>query len=296
MLTTQESFARLDAALRPTSADDELVARLGQSLETRIGHHLPGFRGLHPAGAYSRGAAPRPPDPVDLLVEVDAPLGADGRPAVPAHPLLARLALLVGGTTRPPRRRCRQAVDVRFPDWNLGFHLLPAVQGAEAWWIPDSQGGWLRTQPQQHRDDLVSADHAAGGRLLPLLRILRWWRRARDAAGESLPCGGFHLETMASEPFRQWFPQPAPTSLPEGLAEIFAQLARRVHGPCSDSTRAGPRLDDTLALDTRLHAADQLAEAARIARAAVAADRAGELEQAHLRWRVLLGPIYTFNR
>ena len=205
-------------------------------------------------GSVSRGTAIPPIKDVDLLfvlsrVKVPAPQSQN-----PGQ-LMTELQREMEQKLRLPVRVQNRSLAL---EWQgLPFDVVPCWkedgQPADVLRLPDlSRSRWLCTSPERHRKLSNEADQRAGGKLLPLVRGVKAWKRK---VGLRLP--SFYLEAMCwgclSGPPRSWA---------AGLQQVFSGLADRVTGGFSDPTGLGARVDEGVDAATRALAERSLRAAA----------------------------------
>lgn len=75
-------------------------------------------------------------------------------------------------------------------DWR--FDLVPCFKIEEDFYLmPDGSGSWIPTRPRKANLPIVKADQATDGRLVPLIRLLKYWNRHNPAP--TIPAYVFEL-------------------------------------------------------------------------------------------------------
>lgn len=165
-------------------------------------------------------------------------------------------------------------VDV-MPALRVEGGLLVPVARQDRWEVVDPEDLIARTAQRQ----------AAWDQYVPLVRVLKYWKDERKKANPSLDVKSLLIEVLAYELLVE------PQARPQALETFFAAAALRVlrQPPVTvPGARGGPVQTDA---DVRaLH--DELARAARHARAANLADVGGDPVRALDQWREVFGPSF----
>ncbi|MEZ4466377.1 MAG: hypothetical protein R3F43_18465 [bacterium] len=199
-------------------------------------------------------------------------------------------------TKGKPKRQTR-SINIDFSSTEIGFDAVPAVERAGGgYWIPDrDQDAWIATNPKQHEAVLIAANEKAGGRLNPMIKMVKRWRRELKLRGIDAPFSSFHLEALACQRYTGWYAAQPPASLPAGVADLFDYLARKMQDTCPDPGGVGPALDAGMTSTQRRQAIGLLAQAASTAREALRLDAQGHTSSAHQQWVTLFGNDYHYR-
>lgn len=240
-------------------------------------------------GSYRRGTQIPPLDDIDVLLVLDS--GAYGEYHRDTREHTGAIVSLAANALRTAYRQSEihpydRGARISFTGTGIGFDVTPAFQLAEdVFTIPDRRAGrWILTNPKEHQRQISVANQEICGQwLVPLVKLLKLWNQEHGRRH----LNGFHLEVLALRALRH-----TPPDARHGLAYLFEALAGTVRQPTADPWPRGQDVDAYLSGDTRLRAAARLAEAAALARDAVAAEETGDADGAHWRWRRLLGERY----
>ena len=97
------------------------------------------------------------------------------------------------------RLRCcpndRERVAADDASASVGQRILRNTDAGYA--LPDGQGGWLTTDPDQHETYMAERNATLSYQLKPLVRMLKRWNRVHSERLES-----FHLEVMTASMFQ----------------------------------------------------------------------------------------------
>lgn len=263
-------------ALNPTSAEKAAINTAQHELNQRLRALLDPQGEVRLGGSVSRGTAIRPIKDVDLLLVLSRTKVLAPQSQHPGQ-LMTKLQQEVSQKLELPVKVQNRSLAL---EWQgLPFDLVPCWhedgQPPDVLRLPDLvRSRWLRTSPEQHRKLSNQADQATGGKLLPLVRGVKAWKRK-----VALKLPSFYLEAMCwgclSGPPRSWA---------GGLQQVFGALADRVKGGFSDPTGLGARVDEGVDDSTKAHAERLLrAAAAEALRLPEATDPAHAVER-------LLGP------
>jgi len=182
------------------------------------------------------------------------------------------------------------AVVVNLTSYPWVYDIVPALEirtavtgQTEAFAIPDGAGGWQRSDPRADARQLSELNQSSGGRLLRLIRLVKFWN-----ARQGHPVRSHHLEVLCVRALRFTYPLDPLVA----LQTCFSEIAQRVQQPCPDPAGAVQDLSRYLSWEGRQRfsvLADQAAESVRRASSFVAlgshTSAARELQQ-------VFGPLF----
>lgn len=182
-------------------------------------------------------------------------------------------------------RRDGVAVVVGFGNGAFAVDVVPALfaafQSQPIFRIPDGRGGWVPTAPDAQRAWLNAAQAASARRLVPVVRMLKWWSCAR---GTTSPLKSLYLETLLG---RQNIVG-GPWSHAEALGRAFSFMVRSGCPPLVDPIGVSPT---SLAATATSNQHSVLLDAARAAHgrslAALSAEQAGNWREAVRKWSMV---------
>ncbi|MBL0695017.1 nucleotidyltransferase [Comamonas sp. JC664] len=246
------------------------------------------------SGSYGRGTSIRPLKDIDFFV-VLGDIVLTPSPARPVRPSDALVELRDGIHREIPRRTQpviqRHSVRLESLETPIQFDVIPAYacSNAPGYLIPErkkdaSEEQWVRTDPRKHQDACARANQRCGGRLNPLIKLVKHWKGHHAKGLKS-----FHLEVMC-----YGFQPPRPLRDPgylEPLEALFSHLSRAVMVGCPDPAELGGDLDDYLGSSQRAAASQLLEHAAREVRLA-REEQSSRPDSAHRRMRELFPGIY----
>jgi hypothetical protein len=144
--------------------------------------------------------------------------------------------------------------------------------------VPNGRGGWMRTNPRFHADLIADADQSKGGKLLPIIRLLKAWNVAN---GHHL--SSFHLEMLVEAAQR-------PYNIYWHSFEVWwtlRSLSWRVLSSFYDPWAPGGRIDSYLTDNERARVGRMLTLASDRAEQAREYESRGMMPQAFERWNLV---------
>lgn len=288
MLTVTQAFDKMRQGLELTEAQQQTAAAQQNSVRDALRQQLGGLVRDFLSGSYMRRTAIRPLHDIDLFIVLDPAFHRDVYPG-PNSTTSACLSKVQGALAKaypstPGIKRQDHSVNIEFSGTGIGYDIVPAFENRNGiYMIPDRRrDAWIQTKPEAHREALVAANERAGGKLNPLIKMAKQWKKHHQ-----VPLRSFHLEVMAYGAFSS-----APASYPEGVRALFAHLANAVQALCPDPAGVGPHIDTGTTQEERAKARAKLVEAQGAALQAMRFDAAGQTANAHEHWKALFGPMY----
>ncbi|HEX4418389.1 MAG TPA: CBASS oligonucleotide cyclase [Kofleriaceae bacterium] len=303
MTNVRSAFDEFLQHLELTEVEQDTASRQQNDLRARIRDELGGVDRDVLVGSYARGTAIRPLNDIDVFLVLDPSVHSARHHKEPTH-ILDRLRTALQACYPPPGPRIRiriqgRSVNIEFSRTEIGYDIIPAfsltpdgtnVEGM-IYEIPDrDRQSWIKTNPERHRQECVSANARAGGMLNRLIKAAKYWNSAQCDANGDKPVRSFHLEVMAYEAFAT-----KPTDERRGLWSLFGFLATRITSRCSDPARLGPNVDAGMTPDERQRIQLKLQKAERIASEAVRQEHLGNHVAACNNWRSLFGPKFPLS-
>jgi SMODS domain-containing protein len=148
----------------------------------------------------------------------------------------------------------------------------------EGFVMPNGTRGWMATNPPFHTALMQAADTAHGGRLKPLVRLVKAWNIAH---GQQLR--SFHLEMLVK---RMW-DGVAIGDWPAAVSATLQVLGMWVNASFVDPWQGTTRIDNYLSAPTRAQIIRTIAESAAAATTAETHRLAGRGAAAFERWQVI---------
>ncbi|MGH0028986.1 MAG: CBASS oligonucleotide cyclase [Myxococcota bacterium] len=243
-------------------------------------------------GSYARHTKTKPLKDVDIFFCLGGE-DAHWRQKPPGDVLLAfegQLTSNFGATNVDLGRRC---VTVEFEKAKptaddegkvLSIDAVPAFELADGYEIPDrTLGRWIRTDPDVHAQMATAKNSEAGGRWIPLVKMLKRWNRS---AGKPIS-PSFLVEVMALDLVDTPF-----TSYPGEVRRFFAAAMNGIMQDWPDPAGHGPPVSDQMDPQARQAAAEALREAEVKAARAVRLEQQGKNGAALALWREIMGKYF----
>lgn len=245
-----------------------------------------------PFGSFARSTKVRPLDDIDILLvcfakgttahyssghtywlRVDE-VTQDRKPYLDDYGFLNSTKVLnkmksslasVGNYRKAEIKRNGVAVVLSLSSYPWFFDIVPAFpigdgQGnTDYFLIPNGAGEWQRTDPRKDQELVTAANQQHRGRLLPLIRLIKYWNSYRWTP-PTIP--SYYLETMLLTGMRYSSTIP---SIKAGIPHAFRLLANAVLASCPDPKKLGENLDVGVDWNTRLKVSEVAKEMASIA-------------------------------
>lgn len=188
------------------------------------------------------------------------------------------------------------AVVVGFKQGTAAVDVVPGVwtgttgiDGYPVFAIPDGNGGWLKTSPQRHSKYINESNTAAGGKLVPVIRLLKIWKYSREP---SVPVLGFHLELLlAAEKVCVGV-----LSYRECLLESFRLLRDRGGAALNDPLQISPRIPATTSAAKAEALTNNALYAVDHARRAIEAELSGDIQESFRQWGLVFNGNFPAYR
>jgi hypothetical protein len=273
-MTVGLAFDLFKSALEITQSEQDAAKSSQAMLRDRLGGRLAILDDFL-SGSYKRDTKIRPLSDIDLFLVLDPGCFTLGP---------ARVLGLVASHLRAsyPTSRLRvQNRSVNLALIRFGFDVVPAFhRRGGGFLIPSMKSNsWVSTDPKAHEIAVSNANLACGGKLKPLIKMVKCWNRTRKDRLQS-----FHLEVMALEVI-----SPPVYDYQTTALRFFVQAADRIQSLCFDPAGLGPPIDDYLTRSGRLAATRQLMVAARLAARALEFERRRHSVAAIAVWRQVFG-------
>jgi hypothetical protein len=177
------------------------------------------------SGSYARDTAIRPLDDVDVIFVIDPSFWINGLAALFSRPDPEAVLKTFATAIRyryPVSSAYGQRRSVRLELFHLDIDCVPAIEdspGSDFIWIPDRDAAeWIKSSPKRHSAQAVAANQLNGGRLKPLIKLLKYWNGNLPSTAN---VRSFMIETLAVTLFKNR----QCASLEQGLLMFFDFLA-----------------------------------------------------------------------
>ena len=232
-------------------------------------------------GSYGRDTIVRPERDIDIMVILDYPTYRqryDNDPQGMLRWLRDRLNAKYPNTRVG---RSEMAIHLALGE-DLEVDLVPGFRrNGGGYFISNGSGGWLATNPPVHDKLMSDADSRLGGRLKPLVRVMKAW----NIMGNGGRLSSFHLEMMVAKMWEDATSLPAlPTAVTKTLKAGGSWVRATRPAPWTES---GTDLDAYLSATTRTAVAKIMDEDAVRAQAALDYVADGNQRAAYGRWAIV---------
>jgi hypothetical protein len=178
------------------------------------------------------------------------------------------------------------AVVVSFDQGDYSVDVVPAMfweMNKDNWpiyYIPDGNGGWMRTSPELHNKYIRDADQRSGGKLKRTSQLIKYWRECRSPR---IPIASFHIDLLlASQKVCEGV-----KSYAQRLTETFGLLEMRSCRALQDPLGVA-NLVSAVKTESQQEAACQaVAHAYDHAAKALEAERSGKTQEARRQWNIV---------
>jgi len=288
-MTPQEQFDKyLADHLNLTKKDIEKVQvhiELREKLETKLE-----FKGKDNdetysflTGSYSRNTAIRPPKDVDFFIVLNDKKYGDLKPSELLNLLEKTLKEILPDTTIFQQTH---SVTIEY-DEEFSIDVIPAFEtNSELYKIPhvsENTDIWLESNPKIHGEKLTEANDTTNGLLVPLVKLLKAWKRDKCSYVKS-----FHLELLAIEIINNSDIE----SYTEGINLFFDNASNYLENSCIvDPANSDNLVDDYLVDDERENLKYLIKTEAVIAQNAVSLENDGKTDESIKEW----DKIFAFN-
>ncbi len=284
-------FEEACSNVEPEDEDKENAA----SAHTDVREQLESDSGLCDAGidtvligSYKRNVSIRRVKDVDVFSKMpDIDPDMKGAEALDVVESVLREAYEDEDTDHERVERQDRSVKVEFPDYDLHVDVVPARPAGAYWEIPDRDGGWQLTNPEELTEltSKMNARTAYKGLYVPIVKLVRQTRR--EALGVEKP-GGLFFEILTHHAFDGGLGgSNLPTLYVAALRSIAGQLTKFANGDnVTDPTMAGAVMKIRATESQKASAASKFAA---IADKAEAAHAESELCKAAKSFQEILG-------
>lgn len=238
-------------------------------------------------GSHAKGTAVAGRSDLDMLVVLSKDDLLWGGKLIQPGTLLNRVREDLASAFPQTRvGRAGMAVTISFGRGAYPLDVVPAVYAGRhvgsrpLYFIPAPDGSWIETSPEAHTAGFLAQDKRSGARLKRVVQLVKHWAGARV---QPIPINSFHVELVLAS--RGVALTPGPYS--RHVATAFQELARRAGAAIVDPLRIAHLVPCAATPAKRAMVADALRHAHTHARAAVAAESAGNTAEAIRQWRIV---------
>lgn len=281
-MTVSDAFQRFKGNLELPATHSQTASAAQQELRRRLSAYFP-IEDSFLTGSYARHTKIHPLNDIDVMFVrngMRVGLTASGG-VLPSQALdgVAQAATSAFGNTVKIKKQSR-SVNLSFAGLDFGFDVIPAwLRQPDGYWIPDTDtSGWIPTDPHVHAQIMTDANERSGGRLKPVIKMVKHWSRKNY----DLFCS-FHLELICEWVFRQ----SRIDNFQTGVASVLVGLPQFVGVDVVDPVYRLHRVDKPLSTEDfqRLH--NRVTNDAEKARIAIQLENAGRHAEAIEKWQYI---------
>lgn len=229
-------------------------------------------------GSAAKGTIIRPFDDIDVLAVFSDENNASSKYTYNSQDFLYRIRKAYDGYKAQQVGARGQAVRVFF---EKGGHVDVApvfrMSNGNDFQLPSGDGGWITTSPFLANDWFEAKHKDLNYHLKPMVRLIKSWNRAHSSWAKS-----FHLETVAADTFSS-----LGGNYRDALTKFFGWSQSRLR--VADPGGHGSDISTYLTYNGRNSLINALSSAEDRAKKAMAAEAAGDHEEAIRLWRIILG-------
>lgn len=229
-MTVSEAFETFKTELELPDRKQKEAADAQKEMRERVSIYLP-IENSFLTGSYARHTKIDPLNDIDVFLVRNknrTGLSSDGSGIFPGVALdqvsdaVAR-AYPRGATIKKQNR----SVNVQLTGLSFGFDLTPAwLRNPDGFWIPDTgSGGWIPSDPDLHAAMMTKANDQSGGKLKPLIKMVKHWSRNNY----DRLCS-FHIELICADIFGRQ----ALVNYPIGMYIVLASLPAYINTTMMD--------------------------------------------------------------
>jgi hypothetical protein len=279
MTYVDDAFANLKSQLEITKAESELARRRHHEIRDHVATEWE-LEDDFLTGSYRRHTKTKKLKDVDIFVVVKRD-GAQGhlRDLGPSALLTELKKVLDKKYANVTIDRMACVVDFGSDDI-ASYDVVPAFKRDKGGYeIPDTQAGWIATNPKRHHELTSEKNAACGDKWVPFVKMVKG---ANRELGDPVD-PSFLLEVMAlelvDEPFGRY---------QDELVFFFASAADQIDRTWPDPAEVGPDVN-SMTTSQRQTARDTLLEAQQVAERSVWLEDNGQERSAVEEWRKLFG-------
>lgn len=170
---------------------------------------------------------------------------------------------------------------------DFGIDIIPAFEINENMYkiphVAEDSESWLDSNPRIHKETLTKANKELKGRLVPIIKLLKSWKRDKCEDIKS-----FHLELLAI----RLFSDTSIESYAEGTQCFFNRAGELFLRAClTDPANDGNLIDDYMTDDERRLVIELIEKEKEVANRAIELEKAGNIDAAISEW----DRIFSFN-
>lgn len=170
-------------------------------------------------------------------------------------------------------------------DWNFDivpcFRTAPDVKGNRYYLIPNGNGNWKKTNPKLDQDRLSAANQKQSGRILDIIRILKYWNNEKK-----INIGSYLLEAIILYYYEDKEDDYCSECVDIELINIFEYLAYNIINVVPDPKNIQENIND---IDDKYSLSAKIFKYLEVAKNAKKFEENGEFDKSINEWRKIFG-------
>lgn len=194
-------------------------------------------------------------------------------------------------------KKTMQAVVLNLNSHSWVFDVVPAIganlygtSGEPTYYLmPDGYGDWIATDPRLDSASVTTANQAAGGGLLPLMRILKFW----NTYGGQTKLSSYYFESLVLKVFQN---VSSISDIQSGVKYFFENAPSHLLNSFPDPKGLGPSLDRDADATIKSYVNTAMVASRQNCINAISAEGAGDHKLAIGHWQKVFGnsfPTYS---
>ena len=189
-------------------------------------------------------------------------------------------------------KRNGQAVTLELTSYAWNFDIVPGffttkeANGRNYYIIPNGNGHWMKTDPRLDRDRVSTVNQQHNGRVLNVLRLVKYWNRRHTAPFVA----SYAFENMVLTHYEGRFDEVSQYVDME-VPKVLEYVATAIYNPIQDPKGIQGDLND-LEFEQKVKVSGRASDDAKKAREAWAFESNGDHKSAIGKWREVFGPSF----
>jgi hypothetical protein len=287
MIAVSDALQSLLKRIQPTGGEMQAADRHFATIKTRL-ETVFTVKKFFTAGSFSRETFIRGRSDVDVFAQISLDDIRWGNGWKSSYTVLDNFRNEIAARLPSSKvGRDVHAIVVGFSD--MDTDVVPAAWGGFSteykrplYFIPDGNGGWMKTSPEIHNGYIAMKNQESRGKLRAVAQLFKFWRVCRDPA---IPISSFHIEmVLASEGICSGV-----KSYAECITELLQKMAERDCVGIRDPYGISGNIPATKTDAQRATAIASVKNSREHAKTALYAERNGNVSEALRQWD------YVFN-
>ena len=280
-MTVSEAFDTFKSELELPDRKQKEAATAQQEIRDRIAAYLP-IENSFLTGSYARHTKIDPLSDIDMFLvrnKQRTGLSSDGSGVFPGVALDQVVHAVEKAYPRAANiKKQNRSVNVQIAGLQFGFDLTPAwLRHPDGYWIPNADSdNWIPSDPDVHAAMMTKANEQSGGKLKPLIKMVKHWSRNNYDALCS-----FHIELICAEIFSRQ----ALVNYPIGMTIVLASLPKYINATMMDPIYRASKVNKDLSADAAAKLDLRAKSDGQRAVDALKFEKAGYYDEAIAKWK-----------